>query len=149
MGGTTTFLKSGYTVAAKFKCPYLCKVEMSVVVVRWECGNRRSLAISKDCGKSGRTDGFIVWSPTLSIKPSFPPLLIFVRVFNNLSSHCLCLPGMATIKEKSGLFGELATQSGVNIPNVSNTTLAFAGVGQAGSLPRNFRKPSAVRCNTI
>src|SRR6266851_1279278 len=23
-------------VAAKFKCPYLCKVEMSVVVVRWE-----------------------------------------------------------------------------------------------------------------
>jgi hypothetical protein len=47
-------------VAAKFKCPYLCKVEMSVVVVRWECGNRRSLAIS-----------------------IFPPLLIFVRVSNN------------------------------------------------------------------
>jgi hypothetical protein len=49
-----------HSVAAKFKCPHLCKVEMSVVVVRWECGNRRSLAIS-----------------------IFPPLLIFVRVSNN------------------------------------------------------------------
>jgi hypothetical protein len=47
-------------VAAKFKCPYLCKVEMSVGVVRWECGNRGSLAISKDCGKGGRPDSFIV-----------------------------------------------------------------------------------------
>jgi hypothetical protein len=35
---------------------------MSVVVVRWECGNRRSLAISKDCGKGGRPDSFIVRS---------------------------------------------------------------------------------------
>src|SRR5882757_7502410 len=76
------------SVAAKFKCPYLCKVEMSVVVVRWECGNRRSLAITKDCGKGGRPDSFIVRSSMLSIRPSFPPLLIFARVFDNRSSHC-------------------------------------------------------------
>jgi hypothetical protein len=31
---------------------------MSVVVVRWECGNGRSLAITKGCGKSGTVSSF-------------------------------------------------------------------------------------------
>jgi len=43
-----------------------CKVEMSVVVVRWQCGNHRSLAISTGCGKSGQFH-----RSTLSIRPSF------------------------------------------------------------------------------
>src|SRR5260370_42398005 len=46
---------------------------MSVVVVRWECVKSPHLVISKDCGKGGRPDSFIVRSSMLSIRPSFPP----------------------------------------------------------------------------
>src|SRR5271156_5249373 len=45
-------------VAAKFKCPYPCKVEMSVAVVRWECAKSPHLVISKDCGKGGTVSSF-------------------------------------------------------------------------------------------
>jgi len=72
-------------VAAKLECPDVRKVELSVVVVRWECGNRRSLAISKGCGKRGRRDSFIVRLPR------FPSARHFHRRFL-LAANSRCIP---------------------------------------------------------
>jgi hypothetical protein len=66
-------------VAAKFKCPYLCKVEMS--------GSSRAVRnvgidvlyrFPRAVGSVGQFH-----RSTLPIRPSFPPLLIFARAFDN------------------------------------------------------------------
>jgi hypothetical protein len=49
----------------------------SVAVVRCVMWESPLLAISKGYGKRGREDSFIVLPSTLSIRPAFPPPLVF------------------------------------------------------------------------